>query len=142
MKALPIPLNLSPLLPYFCSSLIRSTSGFGVKKVSKSRIMLSGFRFSKIAWAVSFSKRIVSCGISWNKTIGVVFCIGSIDLRLWGLSDLIIDGLRLFRNSLFICCKKRKFVSMSIIVKNYTNKKILIKANKIANENRKKIQNE
>lgn len=142
MKTLPIPINLSPLLPYFSSSLIRSISGFGVKKLSKSRLMLSGFRFSKIPWAVSFSKRIPSCGIGWNKTIDVVSCIGCIDVRLWGLSDLTIDGSRSLRNSLFICCKKRKFFDMSIIVKNYTNRKILTKANKITNENRKKMQKE
>lgn len=128
MNALPIPINLSPILPYFSSSLIRSTSGLGVSILYKNCLMLSGCRFSKMACAVSFSKRAVSRGIAGNKIIGVVLCAGGIDitdLRLWSLSDLIINGSRLFRNSLLICCKRRKFVSVPIIVKNYANERIL-----------------
>lgn len=141
MMALPIPINLSPVLPYFSSSLIRSTSGFGVKILFKTCLTISGLRFSKIPCAVSFSKRIVLSFDIGSKIIGVVLCKDGTDLRLWDLSDLIINGLKLVWNSVFICYKRRKFISMSIVVKNYANEMILAVA-KIISENRKKMQKE
>lgn len=93
-KALPIPMNLSPVLPYLSCSLSPSTIGVGCKKDSKTPAAGLGSGLSKKLWAFSFSNRTVS------RASGRVFITGAwlvnSMLLCWsfeGFSTLLWDSL-------------------------------------------------